>query len=259
VIAETVALAEAVMRSYGRAQAERGVRVAMGRVWRQQAKATPWSTLAADAQRFAPNPIVEVANPAPGDPLTDIVVAYWADAEAQVANVVNLWGTRAAMTAMNLTLAQIGYPHADTLLPVIRDLLAENALAHAANIERTSVMRIRGLLARAVEEGQSTKAIARLLRAEMQGWTKARAETVARTEVATAWEGAQYEVLAANGWSGREWLHSEDERVDDGGVSGPCIANAAAGVVPIGTAFPSGHMYPPAHPRCRCTTAPASL
>ncbi|MCK9496110.1 MAG: phage head morphogenesis protein [Dehalococcoidia bacterium] len=255
-IAETVALAEAVIRTR-RSVAERRLRAAMATIWRRQAKATPWSTLAAGAQRYAPAALVEVANPQPGDPLTDLVVAHWADAEADIARVVNLWGTRAAMTAMNLTLAQIGYPHADTLLPVVRDVLANNALAHAADIERTSVMRLRGLLARAVDEGQSTKAIARLLRAEMEGWTKTRAETVARTEVATAWEGAQYEVLAANGWAGREWLTAEDERVDGGRESGPCIANAAAGAVAIGVPFPSGHLYPPAHPNCRCTTAPA--
>lgn len=36
-----------------------------------------------------------------------------------------------------------------------------------------------------------------------------------------------------------------------------CLANAAAGEVPIGQLYPSGDAYPPAHPNCRCTVLPA--
>lgn len=258
VTAELAPLAEAVVRQRGRRSAERSLRVAVGRVWRRQMKALPLQAIAQGAVERAPQPIVEVANPQPGDPLVDLIVAHWADEEAALARIIGIHGARAATSAMNLTLAQIGYPRADSLLPVVRDLIAGNALSHAASIEQTSVMRLRGILTRGIEDGLDARSIARRLREEMQGWTRKRAETVARTEVATAWEGAQYEVLAANGWSGRVWLTAEDERVDAGGFSGPCVDNAAAGVVAIGTAFPSGHMFPPAHPNCRCSTAPAT-
>ena len=35
-----------------------------------------------------------------------------------------------------------------------------------------------------------------------------------------------------------------------------CDDNGLAGPVPAGSAFPTGHLYPPAHPGCRCVIAP---
>ncbi|MGW2371672.1 phage minor head protein [Kitasatospora sp. NPDC001683] len=42
----------------------------------------------------------------------------------------------------------------------------------------------------------------------------------------------------------------------DGSVCPVCDANATAGPVPIGHAYPSGDTTPPAHPRCRCAVLP---
>lgn len=42
-----------------------------------------------------------------------------------------------------------------------------------------------------------------------------------------------------------------------GKVCPRCLANAGAGSVPLGTAFPSGDLHQPAHPRCRCSVVPA--
>lgn len=37
-----------------------------------------------------------------------------------------------------------------------------------------------------------------------------------------------------------------------------CDDNSLAGVVPVGAAFPTGHLHPPAHPGCRCVVVPAT-
>jgi hypothetical protein len=37
-----------------------------------------------------------------------------------------------------------------------------------------------------------------------------------------------------------------------------CDDNGLAGAVPSGTAFPTGHMHPPAHPGCRCVVVPTT-
>jgi 2'-5' RNA ligase len=48
------------------------------------------------------------------------------------------------------------------------------------------------------------------------------------------------------------WLTAEDNR-----VCPICDENAAAGSIPLGTPFPSGDLWPPAHPGgCRCATVP---
>jgi hypothetical protein len=39
----------------------------------------------------------------------------------------------------------------------------------------------------------------------------------------------------------------------DGNPCERCISNAAAGAVPLGSAFPSGAGYPPDHPHCMCS------
>ncbi len=37
-----------------------------------------------------------------------------------------------------------------------------------------------------------------------------------------------------------------------------CDDNGLAGGVPVGTAFPTGHLHPPAHPGCRCVIVPTA-
>ena len=45
---------------------------------------------------------------------------------------------------------------------------------------------------------------------------------------------------------------------DDGDECPDCDDNALAGLVPAGEPFPTGHRHPPAHPGCRCLTAPGT-
>ena len=77
------------------------------------------------------------------------------------------------------------------------------------------------------------------------------AELVAWTEIARAQSSAALRIYAEDGITHVEWSTAEDAR-----VCPLCDANEAAGPVPAGAAFPSGAVFPPQHPRCRCALLP---
>lgn len=246
--------------------------VAVGRIFRRQGRAFPAQTVAEWGIAMAPRRVDEVAVPRNDDAYLWRVYESWPAEDEALSNVIALFGGRAQLAGTNYTLARLGFPRASSLLPVAAERMAENALQHATGIEQVSMERIRDRLVEGLRAGKDARAIARDLRAEFEGWSRpsargrltaaeraivTRADMIARTEVAEAFESASYDVMVAHGVSGRRWVTAEDERVDHDGVSGPCIDNEAAGVVPIGDAFPSGHMWPPAHPNCRCVTVEA--
>ncbi len=81
---------------------------------------------------------------------------------------------------------------------------------------------------------------------------ESRAHLVAVTEAANGYEegsrSAVGELEAAGIEIEHKWLTVGDGRVSDG-----CRSNQAAGWIPNGQAFPSGHERPPRFPGCRCT------
>jgi hypothetical protein len=81
---------------------------------------------------------------------------------------------------------------------------------------------------------------------------ESRAHLVAVTEAANGYEegsrSAVGELEAAGIEIEHKWLTVGDSRVSDG-----CRSNQAAGWIPNGQAFPSGHERPPRFPGCRCT------
>lgn len=184
------------------------------------------------------------------DMLWSFIYGQWPEESmsyaAQIANAASV----AARVSGNLTLSVIGYRGSFTIGDAVRDRLATGALVAARSIDDTSRERIRAVMARGVMANRSSIAIARDIRTEMAGWPRWRAEMIARTEIAEAWESTRYEVLARNGVQAREWITAQDERVDGGNPSGPCISNAEAGPVDIDKPFPSGAFFPPAHPNC---------
>lgn len=243
----------------------------VSRIFRRQARAFPAQRVAEAAIEMSPQRIDEVAVPRDDDAFLQLVYSLWPDEEQPITNVISLFGGRAALSASNYTLARLGYPRSATLLDVVADRLAANALERATGIEQVSMERIRNKLVQGLRDGKEARVIARDLRSEFEGWTRTsargklkpgdraivrRADMIARTEIAEATESASYDVMAAHGVSGRRWVTADDERVDNDGISGPCIDNEEAGVVPIADPFPSGAMWPPQHPLCRCTTIP---
>lgn len=191
------------------------------------------------------------------DELYDLITMMWPDMSEQLAVAIARDAVLAARLIGNLTLASIGYSQSFTIATPVRDRLATGSLVASYGIEETSKQRVRTILTRGFVNEWDTRKIARELRTEMGGWSKRRAEMIARTEISEAWNSTQYEVLARNGWERRVWLSAEDERVDYGDPSGPCVQNAEAGAVPMLQPFPSGAYYPPTHPRCRCSVSPA--
>ena len=72
------------------------------------------------------------------------------------------------------------------------------------------------------------------------------AETVAGVEVASAIEAEVLDSLQSQGFLTIAWIAMP-------GACPLCLANADQGGIPIGTAFASGDLYPPAHSHCRCS------
>jgi len=78
-----------------------------------------------------------------------------------------------------------------------------------------------------------------------------RAMMIARTETSDALSQASLDSMKDMGIEGKEWVVNQPCDI--------CLANEADGVIPVGQAFSSGDMAPPAHPNCECALAPALL
>jgi hypothetical protein len=84
---------------------------------------------------------------------------------------------------------------------------------------------------------------------EAGSFSTVRAMNIAKTEVSFAQSGGTYQVWKQTGVvQSSVWQCSNMPNVCD-----TCLGNQEAGEVPFGTPFPSGDLYPPAHPGgCRC-------
>lgn len=103
------------------------------------------------------------------------------------------------------------------------------------------------LVTRALTDGWSAD---QLRDAVLESWIfdPARAETIARTELAMAHQAGTLAAWRRSGVvTGKRWLISDLHDQDD-----ICDINAAAGVIPLDASFPSGDDSPPAHPNCEC-------
>ena len=145
-------------------------------------------------------------------------------------------------------------------LPILQSYAAEWARAHSteflrlggdANVVDFTRRRVRELVALAIENGDSLQTLQRTLRNDY-AFSRARAETIARTETAQALGSGRMRASLMEGRTEKHWVTQGDDHVDHGAAGGPCRANAAQGWIPIGNAFQSGHMHEPAHARCRC-------
>lgn len=108
---------------------------------------------------------------------------------------------------------------------------------------------LRDLIVAGLEESKGAAAIADDIEAS-RSFSAARAKLIAETEVGNANGAGALRGLEIAEAAGvvlkKEWLVAD--------LPCPiCEANAAAGAIPVGQAFPSGDQYPLAHPRCRCT------
>lgn len=103
------------------------------------------------------------------------------------------------------------------------------------------------LVTQALADGWSAD---QLQDAILESWIfdPARAETIARTELAMAHQAGTLAAWRRSGVvRGKRWLISDLHDQDD-----ICDINAAAGTIPLDASFPSGDDSPPAHPNCEC-------
>jgi len=77
-----------------------------------------------------------------------------------------------------------------------------------------------------------------------------RARMIARTETSFANGRATQKAYESRGIQRKQWALGTNPEDDE------CTANADAGAIAVGAAFPSGDMAPPSHPNCTCTLLP---
>lgn len=105
-------------------------------------------------------------------------------------------------------------------------------------------------LADAVINGRSSESLGAALRQLLAD--PDRAVRLALSELTRASSAGGHGVYGRRGVATTRWLTAEDDR-----VCAICDENADAGRIPLGMPYPSGDMYPPAHPGgCRCATVP---
>ena len=128
--------------------------------------------------------------------------------------------------------------------------LVDNPDADWAITESTRTY-LRSTVTEAVNEGWSTQMLEKEIM-ESAAFDKNRANMVARTEIAFAdVEGRLIGYKNSGVVTGKMSIMADGHDDDD-----ECDENAAAGVIPIDDAFPSGDSGPPYHPRCECDIIP---
>lgn len=119
----------------------------------------------------------------------------------------------------------------DTTRDRIREIVADSFS------EETPIEEIKAAIQEALEEEAVGNGI----------FSEARAALIAQTEVSNAQAGGNFTVWRESGVVEKlKWLTSEDEL-----VCTVCEGNDGV-EVQLGHPFPSGDLYPGAHPRCRC-------
>lgn len=131
----------------------------------------------------------------------------------------------------------------------LRDLLGAQQQG-IASIAQHRLEDLARALADGVLRGESAEQIASSIRALLEDRSKAL--LIATTELTRASSAAAMRLYRLRGYTATRWITVQDAR-----VCAICDANADAGPVPIGTPYPSGDLYCPAHPGDRCANIPA--
>jgi SPP1 gp7 family putative phage head morphogenesis protein len=148
-----------------------------------------------------------------------------------------------------------GNPQAARLLlggdRALQDLLDHYGVTTIQSIAATRLGQLAAQLAESLRDGWSVDRLARELRHVLDD--ESTADMVATTETARAQSQASMAYYQAAGVDGVEWWTAPTDACPI------CLGNAADGPIRRGQTFTSGEDAPPAHPRCRCTVAPATL
>lgn len=127
------------------------------------------------------------------------------------------------------------------------DYAAEQAAKQVVGINQTTVDAIADTVANAIELQMSPADLSRDLQDLLTGWTKDRADMVARTEMAAAFGDAAVSRLSDDGIEYMQLILSP-------GACPICEDIADDGPVRVSDGFAGGYDSSPIHPNCRCAT-----
>jgi SPP1 gp7 family putative phage head morphogenesis protein len=136
---------------------------------------------------------------------------------------------------------------------VVNGKLVDNPKAEWSITDSTRDM-IQSDVTRALDEGLTVDELSDLLE-ENYAFSPARAEMIARTETAMAdVTGNIISYREAEGYGitiFKQWVTANDDLVSE-----DCAMNGESEPIPMDDIFPSGAMWPPEHPNCRCDIVP---
>lgn len=198
-------------------------------------------------------------DPAPQiDPASIFDPQFWRDVTAELVHDL-LEG--AAVAGLNRLSTQFDVSF-DLTARWVQDFIEQRAQQLAGQVTQTTYDAIRAELVAGVEAGDGIDELATRIRRVFSVASESRAETIARTEVISAYNGAATlgaGSLPADVVAGQEWIATRDSRTRE--------AHAAADgqIVPIGqpftisganAAYPGDPALPPGlSVNCRCTVA----
>lgn len=170
----------------------------------------------------------------------------WAITDALRADYTKiLEGTlKAGYQVLAADLDVVGQVSDDAAAAYLRDHSLEKL---TTGLDETTLDRLRNALADAYKEGADFDGLVEAVQSEYADFTDSRAETIAQTEMNSAYNTARKQLGIDMGFNMKSWA-----------MDGPdpclvCIENALAGWIPMDDMFPSGDDIPVAHPNCYCS------
>jgi hypothetical protein len=118
------------------------------------------------------------------------------------------------------------------------------------SVDETTKKWIADTIYQGKQDSLTVREIADLISSKAEDISKARAQVIAFTETANAVNQVETTTYKENGVTQWSWATKGIN------VCELCIENESAGIVAVGTAFPSGDTEPPAHPSCACSLDP---
>ena len=129
------------------------------------------------------------------------------------------------------------------------DYLAEHSLSKlTGGLDRTSIERLQDALATSWDAGGDYDSMVKAITDTFDDFSTTRAELIARTESADAYNAARHQIATDAGFDEHAW------ETESGDPCPECEANEAQGFIDIDEDFQSGDDAPTAHPGCLCLT-----
>lgn len=128
----------------------------------------------------------------------------------------------------------------------------------AAQFQADVVRHVNGALASTLRIGASARepapALADRIGAVFSELKVSAADEIAALHLVRAYEAGMHDAWSKAGVKARRWVLGRELRCPEG----RCRHNDQSGELALTEAFPSGHLHPPVHPGCTCTTQPVT-